>query len=248
MNRRTFAICSGASVAVAAMRPSLGAKPSVSRGGQQPKLFTTGMLAGNRVASSFHTAPDGLAAPATMLLGQDGPHTLRDLKGKVRLVTLWAEWCSACIIAMPELAQLQKRYGGASFEILAVLTSSYKKLSLGAARTELIKLNADALPLWVEPGGGRALLDTLATQNGKPALPCDLIVDAAGRIRGRSFGTTMTGFTVNLAPGDLDDGQLTESGKAKVAAAQARTTAQNSNWSSPEGDAFINALASGALG
>jgi thiol-disulfide isomerase/thioredoxin len=239
MHRRGFV----AGIAASMAAPGITfAKPQA-----EAKLFTDGMLAGNRVAATFRLAPGDLSAPGTMLAGSDGHHRLGDLKGKVRLVTLWAEWCPPCIIAMPDLAQLQKRYGGTHFEILAVLTGSRKKLSLADARNEMIKIGADALPVWVEPGGGKSVLNALAQQNGKAALPCDLIVDAAGRIRGRSFGTTMTGFDVNLVPEDLANGQLTESGKAKVAAAQAKVTAQRSSWSSPEGDAFINALANGAL-
>lgn len=37
---------------------------------------------------------------------------LSDLRGKLVLVDVWATWCAPCIVALPELIELQRRYDG----------------------------------------------------------------------------------------------------------------------------------------
>lgn len=41
-------------------------------------------------------------------------------KGKVVLVNFWATWCEPCKIEIPELIQLQEKYGSRGFTILGV--------------------------------------------------------------------------------------------------------------------------------
>lgn len=41
-------------------------------------------------------------------------------KGKVVLVNFWATWCEPCKIEIPELIQLQQKYGAQGFTILGV--------------------------------------------------------------------------------------------------------------------------------
>ena len=38
--------------------------------------------------------------------------TLGNLKGKIVLIDFWATWCGSCLVAMPHLQQLQKKYPG----------------------------------------------------------------------------------------------------------------------------------------
>ncbi len=45
---------------------------------------------------------------------------LSELKGKVYLVNFWASWCTACMIEMPSIVQLQKSFGSKGLEIVAV--------------------------------------------------------------------------------------------------------------------------------
>jgi thiol-disulfide isomerase/thioredoxin len=55
----------------------------------------------------------GSPAPAFARPDLDGkPVTLKTYRGKVVLVDFWASWCPPCIIAMPELIELQKRHAG----------------------------------------------------------------------------------------------------------------------------------------
>jgi hypothetical protein len=93
--------------------------------------------------------------------------------------------------------------------------------------------------LWVEPNGGGDVNKALA-QGQAPAggLPCNLIVDATGRIRGRSFGVVLAD-KVDLPK----DRPLSDADKQKLLSSNLRTS-----WSGAAADAFVNALVGGALG
>lgn len=49
---------------------------------------------------------------------QGHPFDLR--RGKIVLVDFWASWCPPCIIAIPHLGQLQKKYGARGFQVVGV--------------------------------------------------------------------------------------------------------------------------------
>jgi len=51
---------------------------------------------------------------------QGHPFDLRAQRGKVVLVDFWASWCAPCIIAIPHLSQLQKKYGSRGFQVVGV--------------------------------------------------------------------------------------------------------------------------------
>jgi thiol-disulfide isomerase/thioredoxin len=49
---------------------------------------------------------------------QGRPFDLR--RGKIVLIDFWASWCPPCIIAIPHLSQLQKKYGARGFQVVGV--------------------------------------------------------------------------------------------------------------------------------
>ena len=136
---------------------------------------------------------------------------------------------------------------GPSFAVVFVLTGSTHKLDFPAARAVLAKYGAGGAPLLVEPDGQNAVMRALATSRLDPklqalmksetgqSLPCNLLVDRGGRIRGRSFGAKSAGS--GPAP---HQGPMTETDKAKL-------LTQHSKWATPAGGEFIAALAAGAL-
>ncbi len=71
---------------------------------------------------------------------------LRDFRGKVVLLNIWATWCSACRKEMPHLDRLQGMLGGSSFEVVAIsidrkgkdaVVPFFEKLGLGYLRIYL---------------------------------------------------------------------------------------------------------------
>ena len=69
-----------------------------------------GMPAPGQQASDFSLP--GLYDPKTV--------ALRDLKGKVVLMNIWASWCTSCKEEMEDLMMVQEQYGPRGFVFLAV--------------------------------------------------------------------------------------------------------------------------------
>ena len=61
-------------------------------------------------------APD---FPAMDLTAQR-PTTLKDLRGKVVLLNVWATWCAPCRVEMPSMERLHRAFAGTDFQIIAV--------------------------------------------------------------------------------------------------------------------------------
>jgi cytochrome c biogenesis protein CcmG/thiol:disulfide interchange protein DsbE len=51
---------------------------------------------------------------------QGHPFDLNAQRGKIVLIDFWASWCPPCIIAIPHLSQLQKKYGARGFQVVGV--------------------------------------------------------------------------------------------------------------------------------
>jgi thiol-disulfide isomerase/thioredoxin len=176
-------------------------------------IFAGTPLATNSVARYFEPLPAATYVPDIMLHGDGGSrHHLSELTGKNRLVAIWAEWCAPCLIEAGDLARLYARYGGPHFEVVSVLSDSRQRLDVKGARDVLARTHAQALPLWVEAGGGSVVATALAGARGSAIdLPCTLLVDHAGAVKGR-----MTGLAVVPNGGSI--------------------------WATPDADLFIQAL------
>jgi len=77
--------------------------------------FARGEVAGVNMAKSPLKIPD--------LAFQDAagkPLSLKNWRGRTVLLNLWATWCVPCRTEMPALDALEKRLGGAGFEVVAV--------------------------------------------------------------------------------------------------------------------------------
>lgn len=212
------------------------------------RLFAGTPLAANRLAGLFHRVD--LPLPGTRVLTGQGTAPLSKLTGKTRLVTLWAEWCVPCLIEAREIAALRPRVAGPSFDIVSVLTASAAKLDHAAAVARLRASGAGALPLLVEPDGGRTIAQALGGTFALPpgsksppagafAFPCTLLVDRNGRVRGRATGMPTVTSRSRATSGTHE---LTAAEKQAML-----TDGTHSWWSLPEGIAFLQALAGGAL-
>jgi thiol-disulfide isomerase/thioredoxin len=211
MDRRTFMMAGSATL--------LGSSGNASAGSREEPVFKSGPLARNDVARSFLTVPRTLTLPRLALTATDGRHSLDELKGKVRIIALWAEWCTPCLAEAEDLSILRRKFAGARFDVLAVLTAGRSNLTHSQAQAKLAGLGAST-PTWVEPANGREIGKALAIVDPPHiSLPCNLLVDGFGRVRGRSVGNGL----------------------------QSRNGEKRSQWASPEAAAFVSALVHGAL-
>ena len=235
-DRRTIL---AAAIAGLACPAALSAAPIVI---SRPRLFEGTPLLRNPVAIGFEKVDAPL--PAITLWGGAGKTSLDRLLGKTRIVTLWAEWCAPCLVEARDFAALQRRFAGPGFEIVAVLTGSAENLTFGGALARRRRARVEGLPLLVEPNGGSRLMLGLSPGPGGRggSLPCTLIVDARGRIRGRSHGAP-TAASPPGADGKLSGAHiLTEADKRAMLAGD-----QGTLWQSSAGEARVAALRDGIL-
>ena len=156
-------------------------------------VFSKGELANNIVAKGFGLIPD---LPDTLDISYEsaeGAKSFTDLVGKVRILDLWADWCPPCLKEMPELAALQAKHGGDRFEIVAIETGSHTPMDFATARKTLDDAGGQGLPLWVEVDGGwrtlgLAISDPPPPMKKGPNIPCAVLVDVAGKVRGHMIG------------------------------------------------------------
>ncbi|MFA5963668.1 MAG: TlpA disulfide reductase family protein [Sphingomonas sp.] len=204
-----------------------------------PRLFAGTALRDNRLALGFEKV--NLPLPAVRVSNGAGTIDFDSLSGKTRIVTLWAEWCVPCLVEARDFAALRRRYAGPDFDIVAVLTGSAEKLDYAGAAARLHQSRVDGLPLLVERDGGRRLLLSLSPgPSGQGSLPCTLLVDASGRVRGRSHGAPFGGPVARDAAGKPVLRVLNQADKQALLASD-RTTL----WATPAGDALVTALRSG---
>jgi thiol-disulfide isomerase/thioredoxin len=102
---------------------------------------------------------------------------LKDFRGRLILLNLWATWCPPCREEMPALDRLNARVGSEKFAVVALALDSPAK-----AEAFLRQIKATTLRAYTD-SEGRAL-STL----GVTTVPTTLLIDAQGREVGRLSG------------------------------------------------------------
>ncbi len=145
--------------------------------------------------------PDGFSvtdiAPADSVAHPDFPDfsgttstggklSLGDMKGKVVLINFWATWCGPCKMEIPDLIELQKKYGARGFTVVGF--SEDEEFSRAAAFAKAAGMN---YPVLKTPDG-------LASSLGITGLPTSILVGKDGKIvtamSGVDPGTSMAGL------------------------------------------------------
>jgi thiol-disulfide isomerase/thioredoxin len=128
------------------------------------------LLDPRRLLSGSAPATRPLAPEVDLPLLDGGPLSLRDLRGRVVLINVWASWCLPCREEMPALDSLQRRLAGAEFAFLAI----NEDVDVADARKFLDELGLD---LTVPVGRGR-----MKGRFHYPGLPFTVLLDRAGRV------------------------------------------------------------------
>jgi peroxiredoxin len=115
----------------------------------------------------------GKAAPDFVLEDVNGKSVrLRDLRGQVVLINLWATWCPPCRVEMPDLAAIYNAHKSEGFVILGVDDQERKE-------TVMDFISHNPLPYPV-------LLDVdsrVARAYGTDYLPASFLIDRRGVLR-----------------------------------------------------------------
>ncbi|WP_299845806.1 TlpA disulfide reductase family protein [uncultured Jannaschia sp.] len=126
----------------------------------------------------LHGEPRGLLSPP--FVDADGRDlTLKDFEGQVVLLNIWATWCVPCREEMPTLDALQARLGGTDFHVVAL---SIDQAGLVPVRRFYTEIGIRHLDMYLAESI-RALAAFAVA-----GLPTTILIDRAGRERGRLVG------------------------------------------------------------
>jgi thiol-disulfide isomerase/thioredoxin len=126
----------------------------------------------------FKKTPEFLADVSFLNAGGEEV-SLKDWRGKVVLLNLWATWCGPCREEMPMLDRLQKELGSDNFEVVALAVD---KAGLEGAGKFFRNIKVKNLRLFADP---------TVRASGKlrvVGMPTTILIDAQGREIGRLIG------------------------------------------------------------
>ena len=135
---------------------------------------------GLRPRKPLAAGTDGKTVPEFRFTLADGtPRTLADYAGRGVVLNLWATWCVPCVVEMPALAALARLLRD---ERVSVLPLASDRGGAPAVEKFYREKKIEGLATLLDPRGeaARAL--------GARGIPTTLLIDSAGRERGRLEG------------------------------------------------------------
>ncbi|HMQ69110.1 MAG TPA: TlpA disulfide reductase family protein [Ignavibacteria bacterium] len=130
------------------------------------KIEKVDKSSGKKVAPNFTWMKDGKEV------------SLKDMKGKVVLVNLWATWCKPCIKEMPDLSAISEELKGKDFEMIGVNVFQQN----GSKKVEdFLATNPVS---YVILDGNQEIVDALSEADGASveAVPTTFLIDKNGKI------------------------------------------------------------------
>ncbi len=97
--------------------------------------------------------------------------SLKDYRGKVVLINVWATWCGPCVHEIPDLVKLHQRYKDQNFEVLGIYVQSNE-----AQVKKMVQHFKMEYPVLA------ATPDALAKLPSINAIPRTFVLDTSGRI------------------------------------------------------------------
>jgi peroxiredoxin len=130
-------------------------------------------------ALALYRPPELLEAPDFTLPDLDGrPVRLRDLRGKLVFLNIWATWCPPCRLEMPSMERLYQTFKETAFAMLAV---SIDRQGVEAVKPFMAELQL-TLPVLLDQKS------EVARQYGLRGLPMTYLIDPDGRLIGAAVG------------------------------------------------------------
>ena len=105
------------------------------------------------------------------------PAALAPVEGRVVWVDFWASWCVPCRRSFPWLNSMQRKYGPAGLQIIAVNLDKERELADGF----LAEVPAE-FALRFDPAAA------LAKEFGVQTMPSSFLIDANGTVLAKHFG------------------------------------------------------------
>jgi thiol-disulfide isomerase/thioredoxin len=150
------------------IRPIVPAEWSWSLPAIQQKYHLAGVQAATPLIAAGMSLPDWVL-PAC---GEYKDTSIRssELRGRLLVLDFWIKNCGPCMESWPHLQALQKKYGSASFQLLAINAEDSRK--------DVTFFFTRERPAYQILYNGKAL----AAQLGVPAYPTLIIVDSTGKV------------------------------------------------------------------
>jgi len=105
-----------------------------------------------------------------------GKTTLKDLKGKLVYIEVWATWCGPCIKEMPALTQLIKDFKGKDVEFVSISVDS--KLDYEKWRKMIPEKNVGGMQLLADKSFESDFMKAFSIG----LIPRTLMIDEEGRV------------------------------------------------------------------
>ncbi len=151
-------------------------------------LLLLGVLACNHTEAS-------LSAPHFTLKDLEGrPVSLKEFDGKIVLLDFWATWCPPCRRSIPELVQLQDRYGDQGLVILGISLDEPARASDRYLQSFKEKNRMNYPILRAEQGVVRDYFG-----DGKMSIPTMFVINRDGEIVDRHVGFVPGALEESLA-------------------------------------------------
>jgi tetratricopeptide (TPR) repeat protein len=161
----------------AALKSYLELEPSAENVGEVRAVMANPRLVNEKIAPGFKV---------TSLGGEE--LSLDRFKGKIVLLDFWATWCVPCVVEMPGVKAMWKKYGGDNFVIIGVsLDDDFTKLEA------YLKKEGIAWPQYFDDSG------RIANLYDVKAIPYTVLIDQDGIVRAMG----MRGSALSNKVGDL---------------------------------------------
>jgi len=119
-------------------------------------------------------------APTTPFADEHASLTaIKDFRGKIVILNLWATWCAPCVKEMPSLESLAARLPPDRFAVVAV---SQDKGGAAIAKPFLDRIGVRRLPLYVDPTG------RVARDLGARGFPTTILIAQNGTVLAKLEG------------------------------------------------------------